>query len=132
MCSEKDAQPGFPRSLSVALDDRGAVQLVKHAAVNHLLLPLHGHCARAELPEELLILGVKRDVLDVRVVLELVRVFGVDHVGLWHPGGLQQARLQSVEVDAVEELVASWVIASKGDGLRGSVTLRHSEKCLVH
>ena len=87
----------------------GVVQFIEQPAVNHLLLPLDGDCACAELPEEFLILGVELNVLDLRGDLELVCVLGVDHVGLWHPGGLHQPRVQTMEIDALEKHVVSWV-----------------------
>lgn len=90
---QNDAHPGFPRGLAAVAVQFGVVQLVEHSAVDHLLLPADGDGACAELPEEFLVLGIERDVLDLRGVPELVHVLGVDHVGFWHPGGLHQPRL---------------------------------------
>lgn len=89
-----------------------AVELVEHAAVNHLPLPPDGDGARAELPEEHLVLGVELDVLHLAGVPELIQVLGVDHVGLRHPGGLYEPRLQAVEVNAAEEDMVLRVLTS--------------------
>lgn len=88
------------------------IQFTEHAAVNHLLLPLDGDCTCAELLEEFPIPGLKLDMLDLRGVPELARVLGVDHVGLRHPGGLHQPCFQTMEIDALEKSVFSWIIAT--------------------
>lgn len=109
-CLQNDAHPGCPHSLMTV--QFGVVQLVKHAAVDHLRLPLQGDGACAELPEECFILGIKLNVLVLRRVPELVHILGVDHVGFWHPGGLHQPSLQTMEIDVLEKCVASWVITT--------------------
>ncbi len=110
---QNDAHTGFPHGLKAVTVQFGVVQFVEHSAVDHFLLPLDGDAACAELPEEFLVLGIKRDVLDLRGVPELVRVLGVDHVGFWHPGGLHQPRLQTMEIDALEKHMVSWVLTTR-------------------
>ena len=85
--------------------------MLKHTAVNHLFLPHNGDCARAELFEKQMIFGIKVDVFKLRVVPELVDVLGIDHIGFWHPGRLQQPSLQPLEIDAFKKHMASWVIS---------------------
>lgn len=101
---QNDAHAGFECSVTVE-----PVQLIKHSAVNHLLLPLDGDGPCAELLEEFLILGIKLNVLYFRAVLNLVHVLGIDHVGLWHPRRWHQAHLQTVEIDTVEKCMVSGV-----------------------
>ena len=109
---QNGAQLGRPCILKAVLT--GVVQLVEHSTVDHLLLPLDGDCARAELLEQFLIFGIKRNVLIPRGVSEPVHVVGVHHVGFWHPGGLHQPGLQTVEINVLEKHVISWVIAASG------------------
>lgn len=92
----------------------GVIQLVKHSTVNHLFLPPDGDGTCAELLEKLLILIIKHDVLGLGGVGEFLYVLGVDHIGLWHPGGLHQPRLQTMEIDILEKGMASWVITTTG------------------
>ncbi len=110
-CLQNEAEAGRPHRLPVV--QFGVVQFIKHAAVNHLPLPLRGDCACVELPEEFLILGIKLYVVDLRGVSQLLHVLRVDHVGFWHPGGLHQPGLQTMEGNVIEKGVASWVTAAR-------------------
>lgn len=101
---QNNARPGFERSITV-----WSVQLIKHSAVNHLLLPLDGDCPCAELLEEVLILGIKLNDLYFRAAPTVVHLFGIDHIGLWHPRGWHQPHLQTMETDTAEKCMVSWV-----------------------
>lgn len=92
----------------------GVVQFIEHSAVNDFLLPADGDCTCAELLEESLIRGIDLDILDLRVVPQLISIFGIDHIGFWHPGGLLQPCLQTVEVDILEKIMVSWVVTFAG------------------
>lgn len=110
--SDNDAHPGEARGLLAGSVELGAVQQLKRPALDHLLLPPNGDGTCAELLEEPLIFRVKLNILDLRGGPERVHVFGVDHVGFWHPGGLREPRLQTVEVDALKKDMVSWVITT--------------------
>lgn len=115
-CLQNDARLGFPYRVIIVVVQFGVVQFIKQPTVDHLLLPLDGHCTCAELPEEFLILGVKLNVLDLRGDFELVCILGIDHVGLWHPGRFHLPRLQTMETDAVEKCVVSGVTTASREG----------------
>lgn len=91
--SDNDAHPGEAHGLLAGSVPLRAVQQVKCSALDHLLLPPNGDGTCAELLEELLIFRVKLNVLDLGGGPERVHVFGVGHVGFWHPGGLHEPRL---------------------------------------
>lgn len=112
--SDNDAHPGEARGLLAGSVRLGAVQLVKGAALDHLRLPPNGDRTCAELREEQLIFTVRRNVLHLGGGPEHVRVFGVDHVGFRHPGGLHEPRLQTVEIDALKKDMVSRVITTTG------------------
>lgn len=88
--SDNDAHPGEVHGLLGETVQLRVVQLVKHSALNHLILPPDGDRTGAEPLEEQFIFGVKLNVFNLRGVLERVRVFGVDHIGFWHPRGLHK------------------------------------------
>lgn len=81
----------------------GVVQFIKQSTVNDFPLPSDGNSTRAELLKELLVLAVQFYIPHIRVVPTVLDVFGVDHVGLRHPGGLHQPCFQPVEVDVLEK-----------------------------
>lgn len=88
----------------------GLVKFIKQPTVDDFPLPSDGDSTRAEVLEELLVLGVEFHILNVGVVPIVIDVFGVDHVRLWYPGGLHQPCFQAVEVDALEKCVVTWVV----------------------
>lgn len=95
---------------SAAFFPVGVIELIKQSGVDHLLLPWDGHSACAELLKELIVIGVKLDALDLGELCDIARVLGIDHVGLWHPGGWDQAGLQTGEVDGLEPLVLPGIL----------------------
>lgn len=109
-CLDNDAHPGEAHGFLTETVQFRVVQLVKHSALNHLILPPDGDCTGAEPLEEQFIFGVKRNVLNLRGVPECVRVFGVDHIGFWHPRGLHKPCLQTVEIDSLKKDMVSRVI----------------------
>lgn len=110
--SDNDAHPGEAHGLLAGSVQLGAVQQVKCSALNHLLLPPNRDGTCAELLEEPLIFRVKLNVLNLRGGPQRLRVFGVDHVGFWHPGRLHEPRLQTVEVYALKKDMVSRVITT--------------------
>lgn len=111
-CSDNDAHPGEADGLLIETVQLRVVQLVKNSALDHLVLPPDGHRTGAEPLEEQLIFGVKLNVLNLRRVLERVHIFGVDHIGLWHPRGLRKSSLKTVEIDSLKKDMVSRVITT--------------------
>lgn len=68
-CSDNDAHPGEAHGLLTETVQLRVVQLVKHSALNHLILPPDGDRTGAEPLEEQFIFGVKFNVLNLRGVL---------------------------------------------------------------
>lgn len=111
-CSDNDAHPGEEHGLPTESVQLRVVQLVKHSALNHLILPPDGDCTCAEPLEEQLVFGVKLNVLNLRSVLERVHVFGVDDIGFWHPRGLHKPRFQTMKIDSLKKHMVSRVITT--------------------
>lgn len=111
-CSDNDAHPGEAHGFLTETVQLRVIELVKHSALNHLILPSDGDRTGAEPREEQFIFGVKLNVLNLRGVLECVHVFGVDHIGFWHPRGLHKPRFQTVEIDFLKKDMVSRVITT--------------------
>lgn len=111
-CSNNDTHPGEAHGLLTETVQLWVVQLVKNSALDHLILPPDGDRTGAEPLEEQFIFGVKLNVLNLRGVLERVHVFGVDHIGFWHPRGLHKSSLKTVEIDSLKKDMVSGVITT--------------------
>lgn len=111
-CSNNDTHPGEAHGLLTETVSLRVVQLVKNSALDHLILPPDGDRTRAEPLEEQFISGVKLNVLNLGGVLERVHVFGVDHIGFWHPRGLHKSSLETVEIDSLKKDMVSGVITT--------------------
>lgn len=113
-CSQQCARARLPLPVITpsTLFPVGVVQLVKQFRIDHLLLPRNGHGSRANLLEELLVVGVEHNALDLGELSNVASVLGIDHVGLGHPRGVDQTSLQTRKVDGLEPLVLTGVLTS--------------------